>query len=69
MAPSPSESVPYGRAEDVPSAAKSGIALFRQIVTLRGNPSRVFVMFTGLSGKTWETATIAHESHNDVRRM
>ena len=24
-------------------------------------------MFTGLSGNTWETAKIAHESHNDVR--
>ena len=26
-------------------------------------------MFTGLSGKAWETPKIAHESHNDVRRM
>ena len=26
-------------------------------------------MFTGLSGNTWETAKIAHESHNDVRRL
>ena len=25
--------------------------------------------FTGLSGKTWETPKIAHESHNDVRHM
>ena len=24
------------------------------------------VLFTGLSGNTWETAKIAHESHNDV---
>ena len=26
-------------------------------------------MFTGLSGNTWETAKIPHESHNDVRRL
>ena len=26
-------------------------------------------MFTGLSGNTCETAKIAHESHNDVRRL
>ena len=24
-------------------------------------------MFTGLSGNSWETAKIAHESHNNVR--
>ena len=26
-------------------------------------------MFTGLSGKTWVTTKIAHESHSDVRRI
>ena len=26
-------------------------------------------MFTGLSGNTWETTKIAHESHNDVGRL
>ena len=26
-------------------------------------------MFTGLSGNTWETAKIAHGSHNDVRHL
>ena len=27
------------------------------------------IMFTGLSGNTWQTAKIAHESHNDVTRL
>ena len=72
------------------ASAKSGVTLFRQIVTLIGNPCNllvnaplgqdlgdcknschndVAVLFTGLSGKTWETAKIAHESRNDVRHI
>ena len=34
-----------------------------------GETGPIVPMFTGLSGKTWETAKIAHESHNDVRRL
>ena len=35
----------------------------------QGETGPIVPMFTGLSGNTWETATIAHESHNDVRRL
>ena len=45
------------------------VILFRQIVILRGKPCRYCTKFMGLSGNTWETAKIAHESHNDVRRL
>ena len=34
-----------------------------------GETLPIVPMFTGLSGNTWETAKIAHESHNDVRRL
>ena len=34
------------------ASPKSGVTLFRQIVTLIGNPCRVLVIFMGLSGKT-----------------
>ena len=30
-----------------------------------GGTLPIVPMFTGLSGNTWETAKIAHESHND----
>ena len=35
----------------------------------QGETGPIVPMFTGLSGNTWETAKIAHESHNDVRRL
>ena len=51
------------------ASAKSALILFRQIMTLRGKPCRYCTKFTGLSACTWETAKIAHGSHNDVRRL
>ena len=51
------------------ASAKSAVILFRQIVTLRGKPCRYCTKFTGLSGNAWEASKIAHESHNDVRRL
>ena len=46
---------------------------WRQIVSancdFEGETSPIVPMFTGLSGNTWETAKIAHKSHNDVRRL
>ena len=52
-------------------SAKSGVTLFRQIVTMfrRIETLPIVPMFKGLSGKTWETVKIAHERHNDVRRL
>ena len=45
---------------------------WRQLVLancdFEGETGPIVPMFTGLSGNTWETAKIAHESHNDVRR-
>ena len=44
---------------------------WRQILSancdFEGEPSPIVPMFTGLSGNTWETTKIAHESHNDVQ--
>ena len=34
-----------------------------------GETGPIVPMFTGLSGNTWKTAKIAHESHNDIRRL
>ena len=34
-----------------------------------GETGPIVPMFTGLSGNTWETAKIAHDSHNDVRHL
>ena len=34
-----------------------------------GETGPIVPMFTGLSMNTWETAKIAHESHNDIRRL
>ena len=46
---------------------------WRQIVSpncdVGGETGPILQMFTGLSGNTWKTARIAHESHNDVRRL
>ena len=51
------------------ASVKSATILFQQIVTLMGKRCRYCIKFTDLSGNTWETAKIAHESHNDVRRL
>ena len=51
------------------ASAKSAIISFQLIVTLRGKLYRYCTKFTGFSGNTWETAKIAHESHNDVRHL
>ena len=39
-------------------------------MTLRGKPCRYCTKFMrGLLGNTWETAKMAHESHNEARRL
>ena len=51
------------------ASAKSAVTLFRQIVTLRGITLPISYHVYGPFGEHLGRPKIAHESHNDVRRL
>ena len=51
------------------ASAKSDVTLFRQIGTLRGITLPISYHVYGPFGEHLERPTIAHGSHNDVRRL